>query len=66
MSDCSPELEQFTSARRVAAALDCTKPAVFDLIERGELEAVRIGRKWAISVASFRAFCERHRHKPAA
>ena len=57
-------LEQFTSARRVAAALDCTKPAVFDLIRKGELRAVRVGRKWAISVGSYRDYIERHRHKP--
>jgi excisionase family DNA binding protein len=60
------QLEQFTSARRVAAALDCTKPAVFDLIRKGELHAVRVGRKWAISVDSYRDYIERHRHKPDA
>jgi len=37
---------------------------VFDLIRKGELHAVRVGRKWAISVDSYRDYIERHRHKP--
>ena len=66
MSETAVDLPQFTSVRRIADALDVTKPAIFDLIHKGELEAVRVGRKWCVSVESFRDYCSRHATSDAA
>ena len=65
MADPAVELPQFTSVRRIAGALDVTKPAIFDLIHKGELDAVRVGRKWCVSVESFRNYCSRHATRDA-
>ena len=57
----SNELDTYASVRRIAKLLDVTKPAVHDLIRRQELDAIRVGRKYCVSLASFRAFCARNK-----
>ena len=65
MSETAVDLPQFTSVLRIANALDVTKPAIFDLIKKGELDAVRVGRKWCVSVESFQDYCCRHAARDA-
>lgn len=45
MADFSPYL----STADVAARKGCTRMAVRNAIERGELRAIRIGRAWAVA-----------------
>ena len=66
MSETPVDLPQFTSVRRIADALDVSKPAVFELIRKGKLKGIRVGRKHCVSVESFKDYCSRHATHEAA
>lgn len=47
------------SERAAAVALGVSARSVFNMIERGDVAAVRIGKRKLVTVASIRAFIER-------
>lgn len=44
------------SVQEVAKALSVTGRTVLRMIERGDLEAVRVGRQWRVDSGSFRQY----------
>ena len=44
----------------MCAALGCGRTKAFDLIRTGEVQAVKIGRRTVVTVASIEAFVERN------
>ena len=53
--------EQFMSVAEIAATLNCHPQTVHSLIKRGELEAIKIGRDYRVSLKDFRGFLEAQR-----
>jgi excisionase family DNA binding protein len=48
--------------RRVAQYLDCTREHIYNLVARGELQAIRLGpRDIRISELSLQGFVDKHR-----
>jgi excisionase family DNA binding protein len=46
------------SLNQACARLQLSRPNVVRLIKTGQLRAVKVGRKWLVSVASIRHFVE--------
>ena len=57
-----PPAERLWTSRDVCAFLGVGKNAPNDLARRGELPAMRIGRRLRFDPAAVRAFAERHQH----
>lgn len=49
-----PEADMFVSSTQAAKMLGLTRGRVHQLVQAGELEAVRVGRSWNISVDSIK------------
>lgn len=56
--------ERMLTVQEVAQRLHISTRTVLALIQRGELEAVRVGRSVRIEPAALRAYIERNRYEP--
>jgi len=54
---------RFIRPRRAAHELDMSRTAIYDLINRGELKAVKIGRSLRIPAEEFEKYCGRVRRQ---
>jgi putative molybdopterin biosynthesis protein len=56
--------DQMLTTKQVATLLNCTPQTIQDLIKRGELPAIRLGRQFRIEPAELRRYIETHRTRP--
>lgn len=52
----SDHLDLIWGCKAIAAAIGCTERATFHMLERGEIPARQVGRRWVASRKALEAF----------